>query len=86
LNIIKDQRFIGPIPRIIELLRAFFKNVLKDYYFLDLSEGKFRKISEYPEEAWLEAVVNALAHRSYNLHGNVTLIKHFDDRLEISNS
>lgn len=86
LNIIKDERFIGPIPRIIELLRLFFKNILKDYYFLDLSEWKFRKISEYPEEAWLEAMVNALTHRSYNLHGNVTLIKHFDDRLEISNS
>ncbi len=86
LNLIKDERFIGPIPRIIELLRLFFKNILKDYYFLDLSEWKFRKIAEYPEEAWLEAIVNALTHRSYNLHGNVTLIKHFDDRLEISNS
>lgn len=86
LNIIKDERFIWSIPWIIELLRVFFKNVLRDYYFLDLHEGKFRKISEYPEEAWLESIVNALTHRSYNLHGNVTLIKHFDDRLEISNS
>lgn len=86
LNIIKDERFIGPIPQAIELFRWFFKNILKDYYFLDLSEWKFKKISEYPEEAWLEAIVNALTHRSYNLHGNVTLIRHFDDRLEISNS
>jgi len=86
LNIVKDERFAWSIPRIVELLRIFFKNVLKDYYYLDLSQGKFLKVSEYPQEAWLEWIVNALTHRSYNLHGNVTLIKHFDDRLEISNS
>ncbi len=86
LNIIKDERFVWPIPRLIELLKLFLKNVLKDYYFLDIKEGKFVKISEYPEEAWLEWIVNALTHRSYNLHWNVTLIKHYDDRLEISNS
>ncbi len=86
LNVIKDERFTWPIPRLIELLKLFLKNVLKDYYFLDINEWKFIKISEYPEEAWLEWIVNALTHRSYNLHWNVTLIKHFDDRLEISNS
>ena len=41
---------------------------------------------EYPEEAWLEGIVNALCHRSYNIQGNAIYIKHFDDRFEISNS
>jgi ATP-dependent DNA helicase RecG len=41
---------------------------------------------EYPEEAWLEGIVNALCHRSYNIQGNSVYVKHFDDRLEISNS
>lgn len=43
-------------------------------------------MTEYPEEAWLEGVVNALCHRSYNSQGSSIYIKHFDDRLEISNS
>jgi ATP-dependent DNA helicase RecG len=30
--------------------------------------------------------VNALCHRSYNVQGSSIYIKHFDDRLEISNS
>jgi ATP-dependent DNA helicase RecG len=34
----------------------------------------------------LEGIVNALCHRSYNIEGNAIYIKHFDDRLEISNS
>jgi len=86
LNIIKDERFEECIPRNIELIKKFLKNVLRDYYYLDLKTWKFVKISEYPEEAWLEWIVNALTHRSYNLQWNVTYIKHFNDRLEISNS
>ena len=43
-------------------------------------------VPEYPEEAWLEGIVNALCHRSYNVQGNAIYIKHFDNRLEISNS
>ena len=85
-NIIKDEIFEWCIPRIIELIKRFLNNVFRDYYYLDLQSWKFVKISEYPEEAWLEWIVNALTHRSYNLQWNVIYIKHFDDRLEISNS
>lgn len=85
-NVIKDERFNGCIPRLIELLKRFVYASLKDYYYLDIATGRFVKISEYPEEAWLEGIVNALCHRSYNLQGNCVYLKHFDDRLEISNS
>lgn len=85
-NVIKDERFEASIPRLIELLKRFVYASLRDYYFLNMEEGKFTKISEYPEEAWLEGIVNALCHRSYNIQGNSILIKQFDDRLEISNS
>lgn len=54
LNVIKDERFEGPIPRIIELSKRFLQNVFRDYYYLDLETGKFVKIPEYPEDAWLE--------------------------------
>ncbi len=85
-NVIKDIRFETNIPRIIAQVKELLKATLKDYYILDLEEGRFRKVPEYPEDAWLEGVVNALCHRSYNVQGSSIYIKHFDNRLEISNS
>lgn len=85
-NVIKDERFENNIPNLIDDLRLFLKASFKDYYFLDITEGKFVKVPEYPEAAWLEGIVNALCHRSYNVQGNSVYIKHFDDRIEISNS
>ncbi len=85
-NVVKDERFENNIPWIIGHVKSFLKATLKDYFFLDLETGRFNKVPEYPEEAWLEGVVNALCHRSYNVQGNAIYIKHFDDRLEISNS
>lgn len=85
-NVVKDERFENNIPWIIDHIKKFLKASLKDYFFLDLETGRFIKVPEYPEEAWLEGVVNALCHRSYNVQGNAIYIKHFDDRLEISNS
>lgn len=85
-NVVKDERFENNIPNLIDELKTFLKASFKDYHFLDLEEGRFKKVPEYPEEAWLEGVVNALCHRSYNVQGSAIYIKHFDDRLEISNS
>lgn len=85
-NVVKDQRFEANIPTLIRQLDAFMQASLRDYYFLDLKEGLFTRVPEFPKEAWLEGIVNALCHRSYNLQGNPVLIRHFDDRLEISSS
>jgi ATP-dependent DNA helicase RecG len=85
-NVIKDERLEGNIPSLIKTLETFIAGTLRDYYFLNLTHGKFERIPEYPKEAWLEGVVNALCHRSYNLQGNSIYIKHYDDRLVISNS
>jgi ATP-dependent DNA helicase RecG len=85
-NVVKDERFENNIPWIIDHIKKFLKTTLKDYHFLDIETGRFNIVPEYPEEAWLEGIVNALCHRSYNIEGNAIYIKHFDDRLEISNS
>jgi ATP-dependent DNA helicase RecG len=85
-NVIKDQRFENNIPRLIVEIKQFLQTSFKDYYYLDITSGKFKNVPEYPQEAWLEGLVNALSHRSYNIQGNAIYIKHFDDRLEISNS
>lgn len=85
-NVVKDERFENNIPNLIDMIKNFLKVSFRDYYFLKIETGKFVKVPEYPEDAWLEAVVNALCHRSYNVQGNSVYIKHFDNRLEISNS
>lgn len=69
-NVTKDEKFFGNIPSLIEAVRKFIYASLDDYFYLDFEEGRFISVSEYPEEAWLEGVVNALYHRSYNIQGN----------------
>lgn len=85
-NVVKDQRFEKGIPGLIRELDTFLEASLRDYYFLDMETGKFHRVPEFPKEAWIEGIVNALCHRSYNLQGNPVMIRHFDDRMEISNS
>jgi ATP-dependent DNA helicase RecG len=85
-NVVKDIRFENNIPWIIDNVKRLLKATLKDYYFLNLEIGLFNKVPEYPEEAWLEGIVNAICHRSYNVQGSAIYIKHFDNRIEISNS
>ncbi|MFM2197536.1 MAG: hypothetical protein RLZZ505_968 [Verrucomicrobiota bacterium] len=85
-NVVKDERLEGNIPELVRTLETFMEGALRDYYSLNINDGKFEKIPECPKAAWLEAIVNALCHRSYNLQGNSIYIKHFDDRIVISNS
>ena len=74
---VKNQRFEIHIPKLIEELTYFLEPLSRDYYFLDVNLGKFIKVPEYPEEAWLEGVVKCAYHRSYNVQGNAIYNKHF---------
>ena len=47
-------------------------------------DGKFAWFDLAPEAAWLEALVNAVLHRSYSNHGDHTRIAVFDDRIDVS--
>ena len=85
-NVLKDEVIRGNIPTVITKARDFIRATLSDFYSFDVKNATFIKLKEYPEDAWLEGVVNAVFHRSCNLHGNCIMIKHFDDHLEISNS
>ena len=44
----------------------------------------FRDVPEYPDFAWQEALVNAVAHRDYEVRSRETEIWFFKDRLEVS--
>jgi len=48
-----------------------------------LVEGMFRESLIYPEDACLEAVTNAIAHRDYSIEGKGTEVFIYDDRLEV---
>ena len=44
----------------------------------------FREMPEYPDFAWREVVMNAVAHRDYQVGSHRTEVTFFDDRLEVS--
>ena len=82
LNLIKDINIDGPIPKIIEEAKVLIASQLRDFQTLDKS-GRFKRVPEYPEFAWLEGIVNALTHRDYSLRGEHIKVTMYDDRLEI---
>ncbi len=45
----------------------------------------FREMPEYPEAAWQEALVNAVAHRDYGEQGREIEVTFYTDRMEITN-
>lgn len=82
MNIVKDQTFEGPIPHLIRQAQKAIKAQLREFQFLG-EDGRFKIVPEYPEFAWFEGIVNAIAHRDYSFRGNYIRISMFDDRLEI---
>jgi ATP-dependent DNA helicase RecG len=81
-NAVKDFVVEGNIPDLIRIAETNIKSQIRDFTRLG-RDGRFFTAPEYPNEAWLEAIVNACVHRSYNLKNMNTFVKIFDDRLEI---
>ena len=46
--------------------------------------NRFQETPEYPDFAWREALLNAVAHRDYGTMGTGTEIHIFDDRMEVT--
>lgn len=81
-NIVKDKYFDGPITQQIVQLAEMVKSQIREFSFLG-KDGKFKTVLEYPEFAWYEAVVNAVAHRAYNLKNTNIFVRMFNDHIEI---
>ena len=47
-------------------------------------DGRFGPVDVIPREAWTEAVVNAVVHRSYSMAGDHIRISIFPSRIEVS--
>jgi ATP-dependent DNA helicase RecG len=78
-----NRRFEGPIAEMVEETERY---VLAAMRKASLIVGLFRhEVPEYPQEAFREAVTNAIAHRDYSpyVRGSYIQIKMFADRLEI---
>ena len=47
-------------------------------------DAVFRPVPEYPDFAWREALLNAVAHRDYGVQGRGVEVWLFDDRMEVT--
>lgn len=72
----------GPISKLLFEAKPIIASQLRSFQRFG-SGGRISLQHEYPEEAWFEAVVNAVAHRSYNFKTQNIFVKIFDDRFVV---
>ncbi len=79
-----DRVFLkGSISKcFIDAMNFFKRNTRHGYKKLD--NGKRENTFAYPEIAFREALVNAIAHRDYSIYGTQIDIDIFDNRIEIT--
>ncbi len=82
MNVIKDKIFTGRILDVVEQSIEFVRSQIKEHTYLG-KDGRFVTEPEYPEFAWKELIVNAVAHRDYSIKGTDIQIKMFDDHLTV---
>jgi len=82
-QLLDDLRAEGPIPRQLTLAREYVQRLQPTRRAL-MRNGQFGPVPLVPEDAWLEAVVNAVVHRSYSIGGDHIRVEIFDDRIEVS--
>ena len=76
-----NREFRGTLPEMIDAARAAIYEKLSKQAVL---EGFVRHdVTDYPEFAYREAVVNAVSHRDYALEGSSIQVRLFADRLEV---
>ncbi len=82
-QLLSDDRFEGPIPRVLIAGRDRVAELAPSRRALG-ADGRFGEVPLVPIDAWLEGLVNAVVHRSYSLSGDHIRVEVFDDRIEIS--
>lgn len=82
MNSVADARFDGPLARQLSDAERFIASQVRNFTRLG-KDGRFRTSPEYPHDVWLEALVNAGVHRSYNLKNMNIFVKMFEDKMVI---
>lgn len=81
-QLLDDVRCEGPIPTMLGDARKRVLDLLPTRRALG-SDGRFVRVGIVPRDAWLEAIVNAVVHRSYSVTGDHVRVEIFDDRIEV---
>jgi ATP-dependent DNA helicase RecG len=82
MNVVKDEIFTGRILDVVQRSLHFVGSQIKEHKYLG-QDGRFLTTPEYPEFAWKELIVNAIAHRDYSIKGTDIQVKMFDDRITV---
>ena len=80
-NVEERPRMEGNLPAVIEEVSGVISSLLRRPS--RLVGNQFREMSEYPDFAWREALLNAIAHRDYGIEGAGTEVWLFEDRMEV---
>lgn len=82
MNAVADRIIEGPLPLQIAEAEKFIAPQIRNFTRLGPS-ARFVTSPEYPTDVWLEAIVNATVHRSYNLRHMNIFVKMFNDKIAI---
>ncbi len=80
-NVSQIERLVLPLAGLIPAAYATLRGQIRKSE--KLHDLFFREVPEYPDFAWQEAVVNALAHRDYADTGRGVEVWMYDDRMEV---
>lgn len=80
-NVTQLDRFDPPLARALPAALKFAATQVRRSE--KLHDLFFRETPEYPEFAWQEAIVNAVAHRDYEMQSLETEVWFYDDRMEV---
>lgn len=83
LNVTRDERLEGPLSVQVDGARRRLARWIPTAIRLE-RKGRFGSVSLIPRFAWLEAVVNAVVHRSYTITGDHVRVELFDDRMDVT--
>ncbi len=75
------QEIRGSLPQQLRQAELFLRENMRSV--VRLVGLAHQETSEYPFEAVRELLVNAVAHRDYNLQGDVIHLNYFSDRIEV---
>lgn len=81
-NVHEEARIEGALPEVIERAHGVLRGLIRRS--ARLHDLFFREMPEYPEFAWQEALVNAVAHRDYRIQGRGVEVWLYEDRMEVS--
>jgi ATP-dependent DNA helicase RecG len=82
-NVLADRRIEGSLIKQVQGASRLLRRWLPEAVRLG-PDARFAPEALIPEPAWMEAIVNAVVHRSYSMGGDHIRVELFDDRLEVS--